>query len=325
MQANEQPQNEAEVSRRGAWHGALVGMRVTVHAHLRSSAALLLQRRCCCTAALMRCCSEHSGSHRGLASARHGRAHCNSDPVVPYLCRRDRFNVRAGSSSICSFITERLLLFGNMYTCAFEHCTPARVTITALCNLTPSVRTRSCNYVCGCRVQHRHSETCTSDAALLLRSQAAWSGQVPCYLAAHLCGALQPATTASAHPMRACTSGRDASDRRTGRGTSHASAGAEHSVLKRRLAAERRSRRGHRAGGSARVERSASHCRHRRTCRAAAIAAPRLAAIDSACGGARRGGSQQSWEGRGRVGRIGMRWCQCVRTVYQLSAELHCN
>ena len=203
MKANEQPKNEAEVSHRGAWHGALVGMGVTVHACRRSSAALLLLWRCCCTAALLRCCSGHRGAHHRLASATHSRAHCNSDPVVPYLCRRDRFNVRAGSSSISSFNAERLLLFGNMYTCAFEHSTPPRVTITALCNLTPPAHTRSCNYVCGCRVQHRHSETCTSDAALLLRSQAAWSGQVPCYQATHLCGALQPATTASAHPMRA--------------------------------------------------------------------------------------------------------------------------
>ena len=120
MPANEQPKNEAEVSQRGAWHGALVVMSVTVHVCRRSSAALLLQRRCCCTAALLRCCSALSGSHRGPAKHRMRRAHCNPDLVVPHFCHRDRFDVRASSSLTYSFIAERLLLLGNIYTCALS-------------------------------------------------------------------------------------------------------------------------------------------------------------------------------------------------------------
>ena len=196
-----------------------------------------------------------------------------------------------------------------------NHSAPCRVTSTAPCNLTPSMHTRSCNHVCGCRVQYRRSGRRTGVAALLPRSQAAWGGQVPCCPAALSCGALQPAMAAPAHGMRACTSGRSAADVRTRRRTGHASTGAEPSVLQRRLTAERRSRRGQRASGSASVVSCAGHCQQRRAGLSAATAARQSTVASSSCGGASRGGSRASSGGSGRGGRAVTCCGMSARTV----------
>ena len=197
----------------------------------------------------------------------------------------------AGTISTCTVILRPAAIGYSSLQVLTDRSALCRVTITAPCNLTPYMHTRSFNHVCGCRVQFRRSEQCTSEVGRLPRSQAAWSGQVACCPAALACGALQPATTASAHRMRACTSGRSAADVRTGRRTSHTSTGAKLSVLKRRLAAGRRSRRGQRVSGSANAVSCAAHCQQRSAGRSAATAARRSTVTSSTWGGARRGGS----------------------------------
>ena len=180
----------------------------------------------------------------------------------------------------------------------------------------PSMHTRSCNHVCGCRVHCRRSERCTSQAVQRSCCKAAWSDQVHA-AALHVCAAcrspralplliarvrlraagLLPTSAQAARraarapePSRACCSG----------------------FLRPRDDVAARAAVGERRG----LELRAGRCRHRRAGSAKPTVTWRSTAVYGTCGGTRRRRSRAGWEGR--VGGWAGLWQRGTRTT------LHC-